>query len=387
MASSDRASPAPAERLRVIGAALSFLLGAGNAASAADDLSKVRSAFDFARSAQASFELREVKTSKLQSAPVLDTEDVRCVREGDWWGIQLKSPLRDNPNRYLQTNVLFRGDDGMVFNSQQDGGGDPRSSRISDASLYSPSIAKTRANRDRLWPASNIDLVCFGILDGQPIGSPDGLLSDPKVIAEDGGLIKVGADSRFGKLLMWCDPDRGHLPRRIEFVQTPENHSRGRKIADVVMRAGNVWPAGRIKEIRWSVDLDLDGKGAGLARPYVSGWRIDKETLCEAGVTVREKVDAKVKSFRPNESGKDADFLFGLKIPRRTNVQVTDAGHLSYRWDGEWAAPAAGPLPRSGLAASGSVLWIFVAANVALLTVIGAVILLRRAAKTSRGPR
>jgi hypothetical protein len=387
MARYDWASHAPAERLRVIGVALSFLLGAGNAARAADDLSKVRSAFDFARSAQASFELREVKTSKLQSAPVLNTEDVRCVREGDWWGIQFKRPIDNNPDRYLQTNMLFRGDDGMVFNSQQDVGGEPRSDRVSDASLYSPSIAKTRASRDRIWPTPNIELVCFGFLDGQPIGSPDGLLSDPKVIAEDGGLIKVGADSRFGKLLMWCDPDRGHLPRRIEFVQTPENHSRGRKIADIVMNAGNVWPAGRVKGIRWSIDLDLDGKDPGLTRPYVSGWRIDKQTLCEAGVTVREKIDAEVESFQTNESGKHADFLFGLKVPKRSNVRVTDAGHLSYLWDGDWAAPAASTLPRSGLAASGSVRWIFVAANAALLMVIGALILLRGAAKTYRGHR
>lgn len=355
----------------VVGCRGTVSLGDEPSTGSGDDLSHVRSAFEFMHSAKVSMRIAKRRTSRLQSEPVLLQYEVECLREGDRWGSQTIQPMRKTPTKFRRTNFIFRAKDAVQFNSVCDG----EHSRLPDeylsATMHSQKVSGSRKSFDRFRPTGTFDAFGYGIVDGQPICSSKGLLADAKVGGVEDGQIVIQGDSRFGKIKMWCDPGKRYLPRRVTFVQHPEHYSRGRRIADIVMNAGNVWPAGKINSIQWEINTELSALKSALDRPYIKQWTIVKKTHCEEGVVVTTSITGKVTEITLNQAWKDDDFLFGLDVTPWTPVHVRDASHLSYVWDGEWAVPAVEGLAPSDVEANGVAFWYVVGAGVVLLVALG----------------
>jgi hypothetical protein len=334
------------------------------------------------RSAKATMRVQETWSSRLQTQASVFPYDVICLRDGDRWGYQEREPSRQQPEKFFQVNFYWRDDEGVQFNSISDKNSKQVSNAILAAGMLSPAVSGTREVFDRFWPTANLDALCFGLLDGQPLCSPDGLLANGKIIGSADGLVIVEGNSRYGKLTLSCDPNRNFLPQRVEFIQNPDHYRHGQRIGDRVMNAGNVWPAGRVKELRRVIDMHFGQLEPNPSRPYISGWKMIETTDCEAGVVVTRAIQAEVTSIELGQAGEANDFLFGLKIPQWQPVQVEGAGHLSYVWDGNWAVPDAAGLAPSTLASRRTLRWTVGIVIVVSLLAFVCIRIVKRYAKT-----
>lgn len=328
------------------GVALMLLIPITHAQDAASPIDRAFAAYEHAR---VSLHVEQTRTSPLQADPVRLSKDAEVLRNGDQWGFQLASPIPDDPGVSRRWNAVYREGSAVAVNSLLKNR-NPLISRDSfSATFYSPAIAggtEAQAQHDRMWPTDgNLDLPCFGVLDGVPILGPRGFLAAPTVETAPDGHRVIRSDSQFGQIVIQTDAT-GAVPRTIEITQLPEHLTHGRRIAEIEMGAGNVWPAGKLLKIHRVVTLDAD-PSVDNGAPVYRGWQTVCDTFCEQGTIVHEVIDAKILSQESPPGPQSGDYWFGLQLPRHSTVQVAGASHLSYCWDGTWPRPNAEALANS----------------------------------------
>lgn len=312
-------------------------------ARAQDAASPIDSAFAAYQHARVSLHVEQTRTSSLQAEPVRFSTDVDVLRDDDQWGFQLASPIADDPGVSRRWNAVYREESAIAVNSLLKNRNSVISRDNFSAIYYSPVIAggtEAQKQLNRMWPTDgNLDLPCFGVLNGVPILGSQGFLTAPIVETAPDGHRVIRSESPFGQIKIQTDPT-GAVPRTIEITQLPEHLSHGRRISEIEMGAGNVWPAGKLLKIHQVVTLDAapsSDDGTILYR----GWHTVCETHCERGTIVHEVIDAKILSQESPPGPQSGDYWFGLQIPRHSTVQVAGASHLRYCWDGTWSRPNA----------------------------------------------
>lgn len=197
---------------------------------------------------------------------------------------------------------------------------------------------------------SNLAII-LGYLDGEPLARYMNDVSTVEVTNE-GELVRINATGKLGSLQAWLDPEFGHLPRRLSLIKKGADLYNGRRVDEIDMRGGNIWPPGGVQRIDYAADDIALARSDDL--PYIRHAVLTKKFFCEAGPVVTFETDATVTEIAFKPDLPDSAFRTEIEVPIGHAVTVEGAAHLPYVWDGNWAAPDVEPVielkprPRQG---------------------------------------
>ncbi len=337
----------------------------------AADTQEVMSSIERLSHAYVEILIDEVRSSALQTSPVARKYRINAIRQGDSWGFQ---KLEIDREPVLRLNALYREGEGVCFNSTYTEGTESGESPVTGRYL-SPTVSGTLEHFERVWPSDgNLDLFCFGILNGKSLGGDSEFLQTSRCVELPDDQIEVQSESRFGDLTMRCRAKDGFLPYQILLIQRPEHIARGRLISSIDMAAGNVWPAGKISQISWEVNAAVGyAKQGEESIPYLNKWTVVKLTRCESGTVVSEESKCTVTSLKLGQTYSRDEMLFGLKIPAGTPLRAEGASHLSFVWSGNWAIPLSDQLRKTNIPHKPNNVRLLLVTNLIVIAGIGVV--------------
>ncbi|TWT69913.1 hypothetical protein [Crateriforma conspicua] len=140
----------------------------------------------------------------------------------------------------------------------------------------------------------------------------------------------------YGQLkVQWSRPG-DVFPVSVELTQARSDRlSADKRLSDLDMRGGGGWPKGYAKRVHTEMTV-VDWDDTEMDR-RPTHWRATRHYVCQGDVNVTETWDLQQITFAPSPSAIDRAPVTPYKIGSRVNVR--DASHLNYIFDGQWAVP------------------------------------------------
>ena len=177
----------------------------------------------------------------------------------------------------------------------------------------------------------------LGEISGTDLGKM--LASGRPVISRTGEQWEVSHSGIGSALTLLCREENGFFPHEVRISWTGDDVYRGRRVGEIEMIAGGVWPSGRINRIETIVDQVIIASKDGCV--YPTSWHCTTKTHCANGDCVVHKTIATVKDISFNQKFTLDDALLGATIPDGTPVNVAEAPQLDYVWSKNWPVPRA----------------------------------------------